>query len=229
MDGNRCEPVLTGRRAFVGDVCALLVAALTGRIALGATGAYSQTLAALMYAFQRETDAHRRYVEWGGIATHEGYRGIAYMFAAFAVSEGLHARHFGELVARLGGQASAKATDIRRGTTKENLIAAVDDEMDSIDVLYPQTLERLKPEGEPQAALFVKYAWESERQHRDLIQKIRRYSPLMFDRVAKTIDEKTGLYFVCEACGSTLNRVPSPACPVCAGPAGGYRKVPIAA
>jgi len=61
------------------------------------------------------------------------------------------------------------------------------------------------------------------------MQKIRRYSPVLFERVAKAIDEKTGMYFVCQACGSTLHKLPSPACPVCASPAERYQKVPVPA
>jgi rubrerythrin len=75
----------------------------------------------------------------------------------------------------------------------------------------------------------VKFAWESERQHRDLIQKIRRYSPLLFEQVAKVIDAKTGLYFVCQTCRSTLTKVSSPNCPVCASAREQYHQVPIPA
>ena len=112
-------------------------------------------------------------------------------------------------------------------TTKQNLIAAVGDEIDSIDGLYPRTLERIRPEGHADASRLVKFAWESERQHRDLIQKIRRYSPMLFEQVAKAIDEQTGLYFVCQTCGSTSNKIPSPSCPVCASAPEQCHQVPI--
>ncbi len=194
---------------------------------MAAPESYPQTIAALTYAHQRETDAQRRYVAFAGKATQEGYKGIAYMFTAFAVSEGVHVRNFKTLIAQLGGQGSAGPTAIAPGNTKENLIAAVDDEIDAIDSLYPRTLERVQPEGHGEASRLVKFAWESERQHRELIQKIRRYSPMLFERVAKEIDAKTGLYFVCQTCGSTLNRIPSPSCPVCGSAPEQYRQVPI--
>ncbi len=211
---------------------------MAGWVALGAAGwltsrarasepRYPKTLDALAYAHQRETDAHRRYLAFSKKASQEGYRGIAYMFAAFATSEGIHARNFRTTIERLGGRAEAAPTEIRVAGTKQNLIAAVEDEIDSIDKLYPGTLERIQPEGHAESMRLVQFAWESERQHRDLIQKIRRYSPLLFERVAKTIDEKTGSYFVCQACGSTLNRVPPGPCPVCASPPEQYRKVPL--
>jgi len=227
MERNRVRKQDHGRRALLRKAGALLAGIGIWRLARAAAGAYPETVAALAHAFQRETDAHRRYLAFARTATQEGYNGIAYMFTAFAMSEGLHARNFKGLVAQLGGEASAAPTAIKPGTTKQNLIAAVDDELDSIDNLYPRTLERIRPEGYDEAARLVRFAWESEQQHRDLIQKIRRYSPLLFEQVAKAIDQKTGLYFVCQTCGSTLNRVPSPKCPVCGGAPAQYLQVPI--
>jgi len=227
MGANRIGKPGWGRRAFLRKLAALAAGTAVARPAPAAGDAYPQTIAALAYAFQRETDATRRYVEFAGIAKREGYQGIAYMFKSFAASEGVHARNFKELITRLGGQAIPAPTAIKPGTTKQNLIAAVDDEIDSIDSLYPRTLERMKPEDNAEASRFVNFAWESERQHRDLIQKIRRYSPLMFEKVAKAIDEKTGLYFVCQNCGSTLNKVPSPKCPICASAPERYQQVPV--
>jgi rubrerythrin len=227
MDAIRISKSGKGRRTFVQKMGALLAGMTAWKHVVAVTESYPQTIAAIAYAFQRETDAHLRYVDFAAAANQEGYKGIAYMFTAFAASEGVHARNFKALLTRLGGQASAAPTTIRRGTTKQNLIAAVDDEIDSIDGLYPRTLERIQPEGSGEAIRLVKFAWESERQHRDVIQKIRRYSPMLFEQVAKAIDEKTGLYFVCQTCGSTMNKVPSPNCPVCASAPEQYHQVPI--
>lgn len=227
MGGNRVRTPGPGRRAALRVLGAVLAGLAAGRRVPAATGTYPETVAALAYALQRETDAHRRYLEFASIAKQESYRGIAYMFTAFALSEGVHMRNFRGLLAQLGGQAEAGPTGITRGTTKQNLIAALDDEIDAIDNLYPRTLERIRPEGHAEARRLVNFAWNSEQQHRGLIQKIRRFSPLMFEQVAKAIDEKTGLYFVCQTCGSTLNKVPAPACPVCAGSPEQSHQVPI--
>jgi len=216
-----------GRRAFIRGLGTLLSGMATWRLATAANDAYPETVATLAYAFQCETDAHRRYVVFAGTATQEGYKGIAYMFRAFAMSEGVHARNFSALVMRLGGQVNARPTAIKPGTTKQNLIAAVTDEIDTIDNLYPRALERCRPEGHAEAIGLVRFAWESEHQHRDLLQKIRRYSPMLFEQVASAIDERTGLYFVCQSCGSTLNQLPSPNCPVCTGASAQYLQVPI--
>lgn len=227
MHANRLRRLSPGRRAFLRQAGALVALLAAGRHAPAAPDAFPQTRAALANAFQREMDAHRRYVAFAGVATREGYTGIAYMFTAFAMSEGVHARNFEGLVRQLGGTPEAAPTAIEPGTTKQNLITAVDDEIDTIDNLYPGTLERIRPEANARARDLVTFAWKSEQQHRDLIQRIRRYSPLLFARVAKAIDDKTGLYFVCRTCGSTLNKVPESACPICASAPGSYRQVPI--
>ena len=145
------------------------------------------------------------------------------MFAAFAVSEGVRARNCKGLVMRLAGQANAGPTTIKRGTKKPNPIAAVDD---AIDNLFPRTLERIRPEGNTEATRLVTFARESEQQHRDLIQKIRRCSPILFEWDAKAVDEKSGLWSVCQTCSSTLNEVPSPNCPVFGNPPEQYHQVP---
>ena len=218
-----------GRRAFFGHAAALLSGALLARRAAAAPDAYPQTLAAVARAHQRVTDAHRRYLAFSKRAAQDGYRGIAYMFAAFAASEGVHARNFKALIVQLGGRAEVGPTTIAPATTKQNLIAAVDDEIDSIESLYPTLLERLLPEGNADAIRSVQFAWESERQHRDIMQKIRRYSPILFERVAKEIDDKTGLYFVCQTCGFTLNKVPNTACRICGSAPEQYRQVQVPA
>ena len=216
-----------GRRTFLRKAGALVAGIVAWKSVIAATQEFAQTITAIAYAFQRETDAQRRYVDFAGTASQEGYKGIAYMFTAFATSEGVHTRNFKDLITRLGGQANAAPTTIKRGTTKQNLIAAVDDEIDSIDALYPHTLERIQPEGNGEAMRLVKFARSPSGSSRDLIQKIRRYSPILFEQVAKAIDEKTGLYFVCQTCGSSLNKLPSPKCPVCASTPEQYHQVPI--
>jgi rubrerythrin len=111
------------------------------------------------------------------------------------------------------------------GTTKENLLKAVDEEIDSIEAFYPRLLARLKPEGHPDAMAYVTYAWESEKQHRDAMRKLQRYSPTFFEAVAKTIDMKTSTYYVCQICGSTVHRIPAGKCPICKYTAEHYRRI----
>ena len=97
--------------------------------------------------------------------------------------------------------------------------------MHSIDSFYPKLLEQLKPEGHDDAMNAVKYAWSSEQQHRDKIKQILRWAPTFFEKVARTIDEKTGRYFICQICGSTVNVIPAGTCPICKFPSAQYRGI----
>jgi rubrerythrin len=215
------------RRRFVGGGVALLAAgALAPLRRARAAPSYAATIAAMRDARAVETRVSQQYFAYGRKASADGYKGVAYLFTAFASSEQVHAANFGKVLAELGAALPplpAFAGPV--GTTRENLIAAAKGEAESIEDLYPKMLERIRPEGHEEAMRFVNFAWSSERQHHDKIKQIRRYSPTMFELVARHIDAKTGVYFVCQACGSTLNAVPAQSCPVCQAAPTSYRRV----
>jgi rubrerythrin len=187
---------------------------------------YPATIAAIQSARETETNVYYHYTEFGRRAQAEGYRGVAYLFAAFAASELVHGTNFGKILAHLNVELAPIAKpSVRAGTTRENLMRAANGEMSSIEAFYPQLLERLRPEGHADAITTVQYAWASEKQHRDKIAQIQRWTGVFFEQVARTIDEKTGRYFVCQICGSTVNAVPAGSCPVCKFPPVHYRGI----
>ncbi len=216
-----------GRRRFIGSGFALV--ALGGMPPCSRANTalpYTATIAAMQEARAVETRVSRQYFAFGRKALDDGYKGVAYLFTAFASSEQVHAANFGKVLAQLG----AESPPLPRyagpvGTTRENLIAAAKGEAESIEDLYPKMLERIRPEGHAEAMRFVQFAWASERQHHDRIKQIRRYTPTMFELVARHIDTKTSAYFVCQGCGSTLNALPAQSCPVCQAASTGYRRV----
>ena len=177
---------------------------------------YPATASAMREAQVAEMGVYYRYTEFGRKAAQEGYRGIAYLFAAFAAAEFVHAGNFGRILTGLGEEVAPGAKpQVSAGSTRDNLIAAANGEIQSVDDFYPRMLEKIKPEGHADAMTAVNYAWETEKRHRDKIRQVQRWSPSFFDQVAKSIDEKTGQYYVCQLCGCTLNAVPANACPVC--------------
>ena len=198
---------------------------LGGRRAGAVDKAYPETIAALQYAQQRELLAHQRYVEFAGKANADGYKGVAYLFTAFAVSEGIHARNFERILKSLGASCDSTTPTVSMSDTKDNLITAANDEIDTIDNLYPETLKRLASENNTEAITYVRYALAAEKQHREMIQKVQRYTEGFFDRVVKAIDEITSHYFVCQVCGSTLKKIPPDVCPICKSPSSRYEKV----
>jgi rubrerythrin len=215
------------RRRMLRGGLALVAASAIAPLRVGrAAPSYGATIAAMKEAQAVETRVSQQYFAFGRKALADGYRGVAYLFTAFASSEQVHAANFGQVLARLGVDAATPAAFAGPvGTTRENLIAAAKGEAESIEDMYPKMLERIRAEGHPEALRYVNFAWASERQHHDKIRQIRRYSPTMFELVARHIDAKTGAYFVCQACGSTLNAVPAQSCPVCQAAPKSYRRV----
>ncbi|MBL8350956.1 MAG: hypothetical protein JNL87_11645 [Burkholderiaceae bacterium] len=220
------RPACSERRACLrlGSLLLLPPALLLPR--RGRATAYPITAQAMREAQVNEMGVYYRYTEFGRRARQDGYAGIAYLFAAFAAAEFVHAGNFGRIQARLGIEVPPVAKpDIGVGSTRDNLMAAADGEIRSVDEFYPRMLERIRPEGHADAMAAVNYAWETEKRHRDKIRQVQRWSPSFFEQVAKVIDQKTGQYYVCQLCGCTLNQLPATTCPVCRNAATQYRHI----
>lgn len=203
------------RRKLIG-ACAAAALPWWSRFDGVRAASYPITAQAMREAQAAEMGVYYRYTEFGRKAAQEGYRGIAYLFAAFAAAEFVHAGNFGRILTGLGEEvAPGTKPQVSAGSTRDNLIAAANVEIQSVDDFYPRMLEKIKPEGHADAMTAVNYAWETEKRHRDKIRQVQRWSPSFFDQVAKSIDQKTGQYYVCQLCGCTLNLVPTDACPVC--------------
>lgn len=214
------------RRRLVVQLSALLALPRLGWAGTLGAQAYPATVAAMKAARDVEFSVHHHYVEYGRQARREGYLGVAYLFAAVAASERVHAANFSRLLARLDADAPpAPPPVVTAGSTRENLLRGAKGEIHSVDTFYPGLLEQLEPEGFEDAILAVRWAWESEKQHRDKMQQILRWSPMFFEKVARTIDEKTGRYLVCQICGATVNTLPPTTCSVCKQPATAYRLI----
>lgn len=187
---------------------------------------YPVTAEAMREAQRVELGVYYRYSAFGRQAQQEGYRGIAYLFVAFAAAEFVHAGNFGRIQARLNEEVPAvPKPEFKVGSTKDNLLTAATGEIHSVDEFYPKLLERIRAEGHEDAMTAVNYAWATEQRHRDKLGQVRRWSPSFFEQVAKVIDQKTGQYYVCQLCGCTLNKLPADACPVCKNPPRHYRHI----
>ena len=89
----------------------------------------------------------------------------------------------------------------------------------------PGLLDKLRAEAYADAISNVEFAWASEKQHRHKIRQVQRWLPSFFETVARTIDQKTGRYFICQVCGATVNKLPAGACTVCQNPPTHYRAI----
>jgi len=193
---------------------------------LGIASSYPITTATLQTASAAEWRAHRRYVSYARVARTEEYDGIAYLFTALATSELIHAQNYNRLLVSYGEQTVEPGRpDVPADTTKANLIDAAEKEIRSIDIVYPDILRRVRIEAVDDAVLAVGYAWESHKQHRDIINKVRRWTPGHFEAVARRIHETTDRYYICQLCGSTLLEQPQADCPICRNSPRHYRQI----
>ncbi len=178
--------------------------------------AYEATVAALRQGVRGEHKAYTRYRVFGADAGSEGYHGIAYLFGAVALSELIHAQNYNRVLATLG-QELEQPPEVMPvvGTTKENLISAMEAEIATIDKVYPAILAGVEKDELASAVRNVQYSWASHVQHRDALDKIRRYSPTYFETVARRIDERSERYYVCQICGSVQSKIPEDRCSIC--------------
>lgn len=224
------SPTWMTRRQFiiVGAIMASYCVAGPRHRAAWATTRYSKTMEVLLYAYDREMALYYEYLAFGKVAKTEGYIGIAYLFTALGSAELIHAQNFGKILSRLGVELPSRGKPaVSTAKTQENLIKAAGAEIDAVETFYPDVLQKLEAEDMKDAILATNYAWESEKQHKGIIKKIQRWSPSFFERVARTIDEHTGPYFVCQVCGSTMTEIPSDTCPICKLSSRHYRKIEV--
>lgn len=206
------------RRTFMRNLAAtgLLTASGSWHSQAARAAAYRGTIAALREGVRGERTAYSRYRVFGVDAVQEGYHGIAYLFGAVALSELIHAQNYNRVLVTLGQQREDPPQVLPTvGNTKQNVITAMEAEIATIDEVYPAMLEKVQKEKLAIAIKNVQYSWASHVQHRDTLDKIRRYSPRHFETVARRIDENSERYYVCQICGSVQSNVPQDHCPIC--------------
>lgn len=206
------------RRAFLRNLAAagLLTGSGSWRAPEARAAAYQATIAALREGVRREHKAYTRYRVFGADAAQEGYEGIAYLFGAVALRELIHAQNYNRLLAALGQKREEPVDGLPVvGSTKDNLVTAMEAELITIDEVYPRILADVQKDDLAIAVRNVQYAWAAHMQHRDSMDKIRRYSPDHFETVARKIDERAERYYVCRICGSVQSKIPEDHCSIC--------------
>jgi rubrerythrin len=202
-----------------------LVFANLAALAVADQSKYPETIAVMQLAYSGELLAHARYLVIAAQATEEKYPRIAYLATSLAYSEGVHARNFRAVLVELGAAVDDQVPTVPVVDTKSNLKAAANNELEEIDTRYPQYLNRIRPEGYEKAIGDLTHAWESEKQHRALIERILAGTGMMFGTLVRKIEGNPVAYVICQRCGSTLIEMPKDRCPICAGPATDYTRI----
>jgi len=147
---------------------------------------YPETMGVLQESYNGEILANRKYLAYAKKAESENYPNIAYLFTSLAGSEAIHARNFKEVASNLEVELREPLeSPIEISNTKTNLKNAVNVELEEIDHKYPDFIDKIKAEGCEPAIQYITFAWESEKQHRDLIQKVSSNIRLFFGTIAK--------------------------------------------
>ena len=172
----------------------------------------------LMAAYNGESNAHAKYLEYAKKADEEGYGKVASLFRAAASAEKIHLTNHARVIESMGGTPKADIKLPAVKSTKENLEDAVKGESYERSTMYPEFITQAEKENNPDAILTFTYAKAAEAEHAKL------YQTALAD-LAKWKAPKTNFY-VCPICGYTVEGKPSfAACPVCGTPATLYQAV----
>lgn len=209
-------------------LCLILWIALTPAGYPAPAEQYPLTRDALKKRYTEEVSAHRNYAAYATQACSEGYPNIAHLFKALSESEAIHAQNFKTLLTGLGGSAgrTTPVAENATGNTRHNLRRAAGVERDEIDREYPGILEGIQSENHAAAIKNITYAWQAEKQHRELIIRIQKAAGRWFGLLVKRIEGGPSHYHVCNTCGSTLVELPAQQCPICGQPPSEYREIP---
>jgi len=177
----------------------------------------SRTEKNLLAAFAGESQARNRYTFYAGVASKEGFEGIAGIFLETADNEKKHAHLYFK---QLGGSdveiTAGYPTKI--GDTATNLAAAAAGEHEEWTNIYPTFGKIAEEEGFPAAAhIFRKIAGvevHHEKRFQGLLKRVQ--DGTLFKR------EKP-IRWKCLVCGHIHEGTKAPAgCPVCAHPQGWF-------
>ncbi len=175
-----------------------------------------KTMDNLMAAYNGESNAHAKYVEFAKKADQEGFAGAAGLFRAAAQAEEFHARNHAEVIKKMGGTPKADIKLPAIGTTAENLKAAIEGETYERDKMYPAFIAEAQAAVNKDAIRTFKMAVAAETEHAALYTQASSALPSW--KSART-------FYVCPVCGKTITVIDFEKCPVCFTEKGKFKTV----
>ena len=176
------------------------------------------TLENMQAAYNGESNAHNRYLEFAKQADGEGYGEVASLFRAAARAEEIHAANHATVIRKLGAvpQVRLEAPDVR--STRDNLQAAIKGECYERDTMYPEFLKQARTEGNRDAVRSLNLAKTAEAEHAKLYtQALQNLNSLK--------GSKSKGFFVCPICGFTTSDINFVSCPSCFTPKERFERV----
>jgi len=175
------------------------------------------TVEHLARAFIGESMARNRYTMYTKAARTEGYEQIASLFIETAENEREHAKWFFKMMNEANGKQAIPKIKVESevpnilGTTKDNLMAAIEGEHYENSEMYPEIADVAQREGFPQIATRVRAIITAEIHHEG------RYQKLLKELGTGTIFKKgKKIFWVCRECGYMHEGTEPPSkCPSC--------------
>lgn len=181
-----------------------------------------QTITNLAKAFVGESMARNRYTQYRSIAREEQMEQVAGIFEETANQEKEHAGWLFKLIDELLRKKRKKFEELQietpvstvRGTTEENLEAAIAGEHYEFKEMYPEFATVAQKEGYPMIAARLRMIAIAESHHEE------RYKKLLKEVKAGTIHKKKKkVWWVCRECGYMVYAEQPPVkCPSCDHP-----------
>jgi rubrerythrin len=174
--------------------------------AIHAADASNKTLQNLQSAYNGESNAHTKYLEFAKQADSEGYSKVASLFRAAAAAEQIHLTCEAAVIREMDAmpQADIKTAPVK--STKQNLEdSANKGEAYERDTMYPQFIKQAKKDGHGEAAQCFTWARAAEAEHFKL-----------FTAAARNLDHMKGgpkTYYVCSEGGYTMAKLNAANCP----------------
>ena len=119
----------------------------------------------LQSAFEGESNAQARYLEFARRADEESWHGIASLFRAAARAEQIHSANHARILRQLGGEALCIVPPVETGSTIENLRAALANERFEVETFYPEFLKQARECRDVTATRAFMWAYEAEKSH----------------------------------------------------------------
>ncbi len=186
----------------------LILSALT--VAATNSGAFAadsnKTLQNLQSAYNGESNAHAKYLEFAKKAELEGYGQVASLFRAAAAAEQIHLTCEAAVIQEMGATPIADVKPAPVKSTRRNLEdSANKGEAYERDTMYPRFIKQAHNDGNAKAAQCFTWAREAEGEHFKL-----------FRAAARNLDQMKGspkTYYVCQEGGYTMAKLAASKCP----------------
>ena len=170
----------------------------------------SATVANLQKAYEGESNACNRYTAFAQRAEQDGEKQAARLFKAAAKAESIHAAKHKKTIETLGGKpVEPKLAEVKVGSTKENIQAAIKGESEERDKMYPEFIKQAEKDEAKAAVKSFTYAVKAEAEHAKLYAEALK-------NLGKGLDSG---YSVCPRCGYTIAGKATEDCLVCDEPA----------